>query len=139
MLYLFDSPLGLISYDWDGEVCQSISLDNHIGEKQKDPVSQWLQHYFQGESLTLPPLADPTTPFQIKLRLGLLSIPRGEVSTYGELSEALNTSPRALGQALGANPFPILIPCHRVIGADSLGGYAFGTDWKKRLLNFEKL
>lgn len=138
MVFHFDSPLGPITYDWDGEVCHSITLDTCNGDSQNDSVSEWLQHYFEGFNLSLPPLAEPATSFQIKLRLGLLSIPAGEVRTYGELAEELGTSPRALGQALGANLFPILIPCHRVIAIDSLGGYAYGTDWKKKLLNFEK-
>ena len=138
MLYHFDSPFGSITYDWDGEVCHSIAMDTRSGDCQSDPVSQWLQHYFEGSCRLLPPLAEPTSPFQIKLRVGLLSIPAGEVRTYGELAEELGTSPRALGQALGANPFPILIPCHRVIAVDGLGGFAYGTVLKKQLLNFEK-
>jgi methylated-DNA-[protein]-cysteine S-methyltransferase len=72
------------------------------------------------------------------MRKGLLEIPFGEVRTYGELARRLATSPRAMGQALGANPLPILIPCHRVIAADGLGGFACGLEWKRKLLKFER-
>jgi methylated-DNA-[protein]-cysteine S-methyltransferase len=72
------------------------------------------------------------------MRAGLLEIPFGKVRTYGELVKRLGTSPRAMGQALGTNPVPILIPCHRIIATDSLGGFACGLEWKKLLLNFER-
>ena len=103
----------------------------------QDPVSNWFKTYFQGDSANLPPISEPTTPFQEKLRLGLTNIPSGQVRTYGELAKTLNTSPQGLGQALGANPFPILIPCHRVVATMGLGGFAYGSTWKEKLLDFE--
>jgi len=54
------------------------------------------------------------------------------------LAKQLNTSAQGLGQALCANLFPILIPCHRVVSATGLGGFAYGTAWKKKLLQFER-
>lgn len=138
LIYHFASPLGSMAYDWDGEVCQQVWLEKQSDITHDDPVSRWLLAYFKGNLLGLPPLPEANTPFQDKLRLGLLSIPFGEIRTYGELATTLNTSPRGLGQALGANMLPVLIPCHRVISANGLGGFAFGTTWKKKLLNFEK-
>jgi len=140
MIYLYDSPLGQVSYEWDGEACLHVWLERHEAAKtsNKNPVSLWLDAYFNAENASLPPLAEPATPFQIVMREGLLNIPAGEVRTYGEIARALHTSPRAMGQALGANPLPILIPCHRVIAAEGLGGFACGIEWKKNLLKFER-
>ncbi|PJA34415.1 MAG: cysteine methyltransferase [Zetaproteobacteria bacterium CG_4_9_14_3_um_filter_53_7] len=140
MIYRYNSPFGPFSYEWDGGVCRHVWLDRHGPENISDdnPVSRWLDAYFNGSCTSLPPLAEPATPFQATMRQGLLEIPAGEVRTYGEIAKVLNTSPRAMGQALGANPLPILIPCHRVIAADGLGGFACGVEWKKKLLKFER-
>ncbi len=137
MVYHFDSPFGNISYDWDGKVCLHIWLNKQSNLTHDDPVSQWLTAYFNGKLLHLPPLGSPATSFQGKLRAGLLSIPKGETCSYGELALQLGTSPRGLGQALGANPLPIVIPCHRVVSAKGLGGFAYGPIWKEKLLAFE--
>ncbi|WP_187697826.1 methylated-DNA--[protein]-cysteine S-methyltransferase [Mariprofundus sp. NF] len=140
MIYFYDSPLGPISYEWDGERCLHIWLDESADDKalNNDPVSDWFDAYFSRQSLSLPPLAEPASDFQAIMREGLVKVPAGEVRTYGELAKELHTSARAMGQALGANPLPILIPCHRVIAADGLGGFACGLEWKKRLLKFER-
>ncbi|PIP02365.1 MAG: cysteine methyltransferase [Zetaproteobacteria bacterium CG12_big_fil_rev_8_21_14_0_65_54_13] len=139
MVYRFDSPLGPIDYDWSGAICSSLQLtpDTEAVNTGNDPVAQWLHAYFEGRITPLPPLAAPATPFQQKMRAGLLAIPFGEVRSYGELATALGTAPRAMGQALGANPLPLLIPCHRVVAANGLGGFACGVAWKKKLLDFE--
>jgi len=139
MLYRFESPFGPLSYAWDGQRCSRIRLDasaeqiNHAA----DPVSEWLTAFFERRSLPLPPLSAPATSFQASMREALLMIPPGEIRTYGELANTLHTAPRALGQALGANPLPILIPCHRVVAAHGIGGFACGVAWKKKLLAFE--
>jgi methylated-DNA-[protein]-cysteine S-methyltransferase len=103
------------------------------------PVALWLRAYFTGHVLPLPAMAPPHTPFQARLRQTLLAIPRGETKTYGELAGMLHSSPRAVGQALGANPLPILIPCHRVVAAGGLGGFGGGLEWKQHLLNLESV
>jgi len=140
MIYPFHSPLGPLSYAWNGKVCQHIWLEQlkNAEAEQDDPVSQWLNTYFDGKAMLLPSLDKPATPFQEKMRAGLLAIPSGEVCTYGELARKLGTSPRAMGQALGANPLPILIPCHRVVAANGLGGFACGLVWKEKLLQLEQ-
>ena len=137
--YRYESPIGPISYLWDGTVCSRIRLgatDERLNPA-KDPVSEWLSAYFEHCELPLPPLAAPATPFQARLRDALMMIPSGEVRTYGELAGLLASAPRALGQSLGANPLPILIPCHRVVAADGIGGFSYGTEWKEKLLAFE--
>jgi methylated-DNA-[protein]-cysteine S-methyltransferase len=69
------------------------------------------------------PLAPAPTAFQARLRQALCAIPPGQVATYGELARMLGSSPRAVGAACGANPLPIVVPCHRVVAADGIGGY----------------
>ena len=63
------------------------------------------------------------TPFQLRVWQALLAIPPGAPVTYGTLARQLGTAARAIGQACGANPLPILIPCHRVVAASGLGGF----------------
>ena len=63
----------------------------------------------------------------------------GSVMTYGDIAKKLNTSPRAVGMALKRNPLPLIIPCHRVVAKNSLGGYSYGLDKKKFVLERERL
>lgn len=71
------------------------------------------------------PLKPSGTPFQRRVWAQIAAIPRGRTRTYGELATALGNAPRAVGQACGANPFPIVVPCHRVVASDGgLGGFA---------------
>ncbi len=77
------------------------------------------------------PLADAGTVFQQRVRAARLAIPVGESRTYGEIARALRTAPRAVGNACGANPIALVVPCHRVVGTHgSLGGFmnAVGGD-----------
>lgn len=66
---------------------------------------------------------DSGTPYQRRVWQLLQQIPAGEVRTYGELAAELGSSPRAVAQACRANPIPVLIPCHRVVGKGGIGGY----------------
>ncbi|MEO5371318.1 MAG: methylated-DNA--[protein]-cysteine S-methyltransferase [Magnetococcus sp. DMHC-1] len=86
------------------------------------------------------PLQPAGTSFQKRVWKTLLEIPQGEVRTYGQVADLLGTAPRAIGQAVGANPIPVLIPCHRVVAAQGLGGYSGvgGVNSKQLLLQFEK-
>ena len=88
----------------------------------------------------MPPMFLQGTPFQQRVWALLLEIPYGKTVTYGELAKKLNCkSAQAVGGAVGKNPISILIPCHRVVGADSkLTGYAGGVEKKDFLLTLEK-
>ena len=100
----------------------------------------WLEDYFTGKQPDIKniPLDPPGTDFQERVRQYLLTIPYGETRTYGDLAKALDSSPRAVGGAVGRNPISILIPCHRVVGSDgSLTGYAGGLEAKRFLLALE--
>jgi methylated-DNA-[protein]-cysteine S-methyltransferase len=73
------------------------------------------------------PLALEGTPFQLRLWQALREIPRGKTLTYGELARRLDAEARAVGQACGDNRLPVVIPCHRVVAADGIGGFAHST------------
>jgi O-6-methylguanine DNA methyltransferase len=80
------------------------------------------------------------TPFQFKVLEALSVIPYGATTTYGEVAARLGApgAARAVGAACAANPLPLLVPCHRVVGASGLGGYAGGLALKRRLLEHER-
>ena len=111
----------------------------------------WLNAYFAGqEPRFTPPLHMIGTAFQREVWIELLSIPRGEVASYGQVAKRIaarhrtltepdaRVSPRAVGAAVARNPVSIIVPCHRVVAADgSLNGYAGGLDRKEWLLRLE--
>jgi len=74
------------------------------------------------------PLRPAGTPFQQRVWREMTRIGSGEVRRYGELAQALDSSPRAVGGACGANPVPLVIPCHRVVGKNSVGGFMRGRE-----------
>lgn len=74
------------------------------------------------------PLAIEGTPFQKSVWDAMCAIPRGRTRTYGALARELGGEARAVGQACGDNRLPIVIPCHRVVAADGIGGFAHATD-----------
>ena len=100
-----------------------------------------LTAYFAHERETFDlPLAMPSQgSFQHRFLTALIAIPFGETRTYGDHAGELNAPAQAIGQACGANPLPIVIPCHRVLAATSLGGYsgAGGIETKVALLRHE--
>ena len=101
---------------------------------------RWLDVYFSGKDPGfLPPLHPQGSPFRQTVWDILLTIPRGQTLTYGEIARRLGVrSAQAVGGAVGHNPISILIPCHRVVGSDgSLTGYAGGVERKARLLQLE--
>jgi len=97
--------------------------------------------YFDGKRTEFDlPLAPAGTPYQRRVWEALRRIPYGQTRSYAELARALRSGPRAVGSANGRNPIPIIIPCHRVIGADgALGGYSGdgGVETKRYLLALE--
>lgn len=148
----YDSPLGKIVLAADGDALIGLWFKGqaHFGAGLREAsegdcavlreTKAWLDAYFAGKTPeALPKLAPRGTAFQQQVWQALLQIPRGETMTYGALAKTLGSHARAVGGAVGRNPISILIPCHRVIGADgTLTGYAGGTERKKRLLELEK-
>ena len=151
LLAKYLSPLGEIVLAADGDALVGLwfSGQAHFGAGLQEAeagdcaalreAKAWLDDYFAGKvPARAPKLAPRGTEFQRKVWAALLEIPRGETATYGELAKTLGSHARAVGGAVGRNPISILIPCHRVVGADgSLTGYAGGTDRKAALLQLE--
>ncbi len=143
----YQSPLGFITLVSDGESLTELyfgepheSLDDQDLLVFKE-TRRWLDLYFSGKKPDfMPPLKPQGTPFQQKVWRELLTIPYGQTSTYGVIAKHLDCrSAQAVGQAIHRNPIAIIIPCHRVIGADgSLTGYASGLEIKEKLLKLEK-
>lgn len=105
-------------------------------EKAKEEIEE----YFQGKRKTFDlPLDAKGTEFQKRVWKELLDIRYGETLSYGEIGDRIGTKAyRAIGNACGKNPIPILIPCHRVVGKDNIGGFALGLDLKRKLLDMER-
>ncbi|MGC1420648.1 MAG: methylated-DNA--[protein]-cysteine S-methyltransferase [Acidimicrobiales bacterium] len=103
--------------------------------------AQQLREYFNGERKSfVVPLADvAATPFQLYVWAALCDIPYGEVRTYGEIAAAVGRpkAAQAVGQANHVNPWPIIVPCHRVVNKHGLGGYGGGERVKRFLLDLE--
>ena len=106
------------------------------------PVVEQLREYAAGaRQLFDVPLAPVGTAFQRAVRAALLDVPYGQTRTYGQVAEVLGrpTATRAVGAANGANPLAVVVPCHRVVGADGLlTGYAGGLERKRLLLDHER-
>ncbi len=147
----YDSPLGLLELTGDALGLTGLRfVAGPAGPEEDAPVlregKRWLDLYFGGRAPEqLPPLHPVGTDFQREVWQLLLTIPYGTTVTYGQLAAILarrrgvkKMSPQAVGGAVGRNPLAILVPCHRVVGADgSLTGYAWGLDRKRALLNLE--
>ena len=109
---------------------------------QGGPIEDGIRAYFRGQRKDLgdiPVDLSDCTPFERRVYEATRRIPFGKVATYGQIAKAIGqpTAQRAVGQALGKNPIGIVIPCHRVVGWDSLGGFTGGLEHKKRLLRLE--
>jgi len=114
--------------------------DQLLADKTKiAAVLEQVLAYFAGRRREFDlPLAPAGTVFQQRVWTALRAIPFGETRSYGELAARLGSAPRAVGRANATNPVCLIVPCHRVIGADgSLTGFAFGEDIKQRLLAHE--
>lgn len=130
------------------EVARRRSAERPRGERaDDDPVlreaAAQLTAYFRGEQQHFDlPLEPEGSVFQLRVWDQLRSIPYGETATYGEIARRLGLSgaaSRAVGLANGRNPLPIVVPCHRVVGAGgALTGYAGGVDRKRTLLDLEQ-
>ena len=144
----YSSPLGTIVIESDGECLTGLRFvskaDNGETNGKSIPiikeVRQWLDDYFAGKQpRNIPHLNPQGTPFQKKVWTALFRVDYGQTMTYGEIAKMVDCrSSQAVGQAISRNPITLIIPCHRVICADSsVGGYAYGIERKKQLLQME--
>ena len=161
----YNSPVGPIVIESDGKAITSLlfcdepentvftaqGVEVHKEAFQKEAATtppiiaetiQWLDDYFAGKRPFNAPRINPQgTAFQKRVWQALLTIPFGKTFSYGEIARMVECrSAQAVGQAIGRNSIALIIPCHRVIVANGqIGGYAYGTDIKKRLLKLEQL
>lgn len=146
---IYHSPVGKLRLVSDGEYLvglhfwrQSDRESQAAGPQEIKPfpeVVRQLDEYFDGKRTKFDiPIRFIGTPFQVKAWQALQGIPFGETISYKEEAERVGSGPRAVGLANGQNPVAIIVPCHRVIGANGqLVGYGGGLDLKKALLSFE--
>ena len=147
--YPIKTKIGTISiiYDEASDEVTSVTLSSQLSSHKNLPKKvktfQWaLSSYFQGKQV--PPSIEMQlkgTSFQKKVWRELLRIPFGQTRSYQEIAKNIGHAKayRAVGTAVSKNPYLILIPCHRVLKNDgSIGGFAWGTDIKKILLDHEK-
>ncbi|MBU0492552.1 MAG: methylated-DNA--[protein]-cysteine S-methyltransferase [Chloroflexi bacterium] len=143
-LYVAVSDRGVYHVDFGVSQADFLGRLDPLARTEHDPaalapITAQLQAYFAGSRLQmdLPLDLDRLTPFQQGVLLTARRIPVGTVWTYGQVARAIGNprASRAVGQALGRNPVPIIVPCHRVVANDmSLGGYSGGGLTSKRLL-----
>ena len=155
----YSSPLGPIVIESDSQAITRLRFSNEQASafstaEEKAPneatttipiiaeTIQWLDDYFAGKRpCNVPRLNPQGTDFQKRIWQALFTIWYGQTMTYGEIAKIVDCrSAQAVGQAVGANPIALIIPCHRIIAANGqLGGYAYGTEIKKQLLELEQL
>lgn len=150
----YASPVGRLLLLSNGEALTGLWMDAAVPDgalpggdvSVLSKAAAWLDRYFLGADPAVDvPLAPEGTAFQRKVWDILLTIPKGETRTYGSIAQEMaallgkeTMSAQAIGGAVGRNPIGIMIPCHRVIGADGgLTGYAGGMDRKLWLLRHE--
>lgn len=144
-----DSPIGGLRIHASAGLITAIAFDAQEphGVRRSDPLLDdaelQLRQYFAGQRRVFElPLANDGSEFQKLVWSELQRIPYGETASYGDIARRLGYEPgvsRAVGAANGANRIPIVVPCHRVIGANGmLTGYAGGIERKKALLDLEQ-
>lgn len=131
----FDSPIGRLTVvEHDGRIAALSWRGGDAGEATPlldDAIAQ-LRAYFARDRRDFDlPLLPAATPEAQAARDAMIAVPYGATATYGELAAKTGSSPRAFGQACGANRLPIIVPCHRVIGSDGSFGYYSAGDGPK--------
>ena len=141
-----ESPVGRLTITAEDDAITAVDFGAGRGPSPNGGLlaeaARQLTEYFAGDlrGFTLP-VAPKGTTFRLKVWAAMQTIPYGETRSYGALARALDSAPRAIGGACGANPIPLIIPCHRVVGTGgALGGFSGGAgcDTKRQLLALER-
>jgi methylated-DNA-[protein]-cysteine S-methyltransferase len=132
---IVEAPFGAIGIRTEaGAVCELVYLNSQFDEMAPlddvaERAAQQVRRYLEQPDFHFDlPLNGVGTPFQRKVWDTISAIPCGTVLTYGQIAKKIRSAPRAVGQACGANWFPLVIPCHRVTAAGGLGGFAHQDD-----------
>jgi methylated-DNA-[protein]-cysteine S-methyltransferase len=149
---LLDSPIGELLLTGDGRALTGLHMQEAPRPRRLDaswrradeafaPARAQLEEYFAGRRRAFElELAPAGSPFELRVWEALLEIPYGETASYGEIAARVGapSAARAVGLANGRNPIAVIVPCHRVIGANgSLTGYGGGLERKRLLLDLE--
>jgi len=118
-----------------------LAFDGADSPALKRQVIEWFLSYLQGNALPIEfdLKLESLSPFFQEVLVEMQKIPFGEVCCYSQLAERVGSprGARAVGNVCRGNPFPLIIPCHRVVAHSGIGGFAYGIEMKKQLLNFE--
>lgn len=140
---IFQTPIGNLHIKSENDVIISLEYGNFSLSNQKvsstannspfwEEVQFQLNEYFQSGSVQFNlPCKLEGSEYQKRVWQALIDIPRGEVLTYGALAKNLHSHPRAIGMACRKNPIPLFIPCHRVVSASGIGGFAGQTQGER--------
>lgn len=138
------TPIGGVELRTEGAKLTGLSLTRRHATPgaARDRIAEDLERYFRGEPVTFEDVEvdfGDATDFERAVYEATRTIPHGKVATYGQIAKAIGrpNAQRAVGQALGKNPVSIVVPCHRVVASDGLGGFTGGLHWKKKLLRLE--
>ena len=146
MTHCFSSPIGVVRLiEADGSIIRIELTDAAGTSSAPTPLLREAEHqitaFLRGDRRQLDfPIRMVGTPFQQRVWRALLQIPYGTTRTYGEIATAIGNprASRAVGMACNKNPLLLIVPCHRVVGANgNLTGFAYGTDAKRWLLELE--
>ncbi|MBV8667395.1 MAG: methylated-DNA--[protein]-cysteine S-methyltransferase [Burkholderiaceae bacterium] len=132
---IVEAPFGAVGVRTSGgAIAEMVYLPASFDEKQAtdkiaEKAAKQIDQYLQDPDFRFDlPLAQVGTDFQHRVWKVIAAIPRGDVLTYGDVAKLIRSAPRAVGQACGANWFPLVIPCHRVTAAGGLGGFSHHDD-----------
>lgn len=135
------TAISFYAVETDGAITRILpGTRTHEGTPLEERADQEIRAYLAGERRIFSfPVHVLGTAFQRAVWDVTRAIPYGERRTYAEIAEAIGTRAyRAVGTALAKNPVPLVVPCHRVVGKQNLGGYAFGIEMKRELLEMER-
>jgi len=134
---IINSPCGMLGIMDDGKILQAINfLYKHSQARSPrtslaEKTATQLENFFADPHFQFNlPLATSMTAFQSQARRALLGIPVGKTMSYGNVAKTINSSARAIAGACRRNPLPIVVPCHRVVAANGIGGFSGAVDGK---------
>jgi methylated-DNA-[protein]-cysteine S-methyltransferase len=135
------TPFGPVTLVEDGGLLVRLEWRDDPGESSDllDEAARQMRAYFDGKLIHFDLPLDWGDGLNAAVRRAMAAIPMGETRTYGQIAKIVAAPAQAVGQACGANPLPILIPCHRVTGTDWFGGFSApgGVETKAALLRHE--